>query len=595
MKHFYLAVLLVTVLAAMTGCIDNNYDLSDIDTTTEVKVTDLTLPINLDAITLDDIIDTDDSQIKIINLNGKEIYAVTQSGEFSANEIEIAGFTATAKNIEPVESTFRLDTPNATPAHNPAKAQNIEVTSKYLLEFSPIQSIDISAVSIDEAIVSLEYIECDPMNIRLSFSAIGPGSATTMKFNRIVINFIKGLTLVNLPSNYTYDPKTGILSVTGLDCPSNKSEISLTATGADMLLAGCKIENGALDFRSAINIREAELETKTVISEGMSVSPEIRFRVDTYVDALVAKSFTGQVEYKLEGSGLSIDPVMLDDLPDFLNDDQTNIILSNPQIYLSVINPVAQNDLSFQTGMELTAVRSTGNETYCLDNNEHVKIGTEKGSGPYNFVLSPSLPSEPLAGYADGLTHVSFSGLSKVLSGNGLPSEIKIDLVNPELPLQRTSNFQLNSKLPALKGTYDFLAPLALERNSKIIYVDTESGWGDEDLAKLTINTLTVTADVTSDIPLDAKATIIPLYKNDFNDETEEAKPIAGVKGEAILPANAKDFPLTVTVNGDIHNLDGIKITVTAEPGSSDALAPKQTITLKKVRATVSGSYTTSF
>ena len=34
------------------SCIDENYDLGDIDSTVEVKVVDLVVPLNLDEITL---------------------------------------------------------------------------------------------------------------------------------------------------------------------------------------------------------------------------------------------------------------------------------------------------------------------------------------------------------------------------------------------------------------------------------------------------------------------------------------------------------------------------------------------------------------
>lgn len=49
----------------LTGCIDNKYDLDDLDTTTEIKVNNLVLPVNFDVVTLSDIITIDeDSKIK---------------------------------------------------------------------------------------------------------------------------------------------------------------------------------------------------------------------------------------------------------------------------------------------------------------------------------------------------------------------------------------------------------------------------------------------------------------------------------------------------------------------------------------------------
>ncbi|MDE5657722.1 MAG: hypothetical protein K2I25_01540 [Muribaculaceae bacterium] len=36
---------------ALTGCVDDKYDLSDIDTTAGIKVNDLVVPVNIDAVT----------------------------------------------------------------------------------------------------------------------------------------------------------------------------------------------------------------------------------------------------------------------------------------------------------------------------------------------------------------------------------------------------------------------------------------------------------------------------------------------------------------------------------------------------------------
>ena len=40
----------------LTACVDDNYDLSDIDTTTRVSINDLVVPANIDEVTLGDII-----------------------------------------------------------------------------------------------------------------------------------------------------------------------------------------------------------------------------------------------------------------------------------------------------------------------------------------------------------------------------------------------------------------------------------------------------------------------------------------------------------------------------------------------------------
>ena len=40
----------ISALLLLPGCIDKNYDLSDIDKTTQINVKDLVVPVNVEAI-----------------------------------------------------------------------------------------------------------------------------------------------------------------------------------------------------------------------------------------------------------------------------------------------------------------------------------------------------------------------------------------------------------------------------------------------------------------------------------------------------------------------------------------------------------------
>ena len=52
----------------LSGCIDDDYDLSDIDGTVELQVKDLTIPMNLDDIKLTNNIEIrENGQIKIVD------------------------------------------------------------------------------------------------------------------------------------------------------------------------------------------------------------------------------------------------------------------------------------------------------------------------------------------------------------------------------------------------------------------------------------------------------------------------------------------------------------------------------------------------
>ena len=80
MKKTYL---LTVILFALSSCVDENYNLSNLDTTVEVNITKLTVPLNVDSLVLDQVLDLEDnSRIKKAVVNGKEIYALVEEGSF---------------------------------------------------------------------------------------------------------------------------------------------------------------------------------------------------------------------------------------------------------------------------------------------------------------------------------------------------------------------------------------------------------------------------------------------------------------------------------------------------------------------------------
>ncbi len=77
MKRYLLPATPLAAMLLLTGCMDDNYDLSNINTTTEVKVNGLTIPVNLNEVKLDALIDLgEDSDIKEETdpVTGKKIY-----------------------------------------------------------------------------------------------------------------------------------------------------------------------------------------------------------------------------------------------------------------------------------------------------------------------------------------------------------------------------------------------------------------------------------------------------------------------------------------------------------------------------------------
>lgn len=512
-----------------------------------------------------------------MTINGKEFYAVTKHGNINSQNIDIPSFTTQIPAVRETNASFKLQ----------GSPSSLEFY--YDLDSFDTEIFTIEASGIDKAVKEIEILESKPLPFKLDFKETLLPSFISLHFEELKMKVAKGLIFNSLPSNYTYDSTSGILTVSNFDCPEKSFSLSLTANGIDLTKSGTKITDGKFKYSDEMRVMGGRLKV-TIDPSGISAgafqpSQEINFNIKTTTGTFEATYFTGKVEYRLTGEGLNISPVNLTGIPDFLNQEGTDLKLANPQIYLNLNNPVADYNLFYETGLQLVAVRPSGRTPYSPDNGK--LIATKPlNPGPYNFLLSPS-PADPLPEYAANLEHIQFTGLSDILSGEKLPEQIEINLLDPGLPYQSVKRFELGQSIPGIAGSYDFIAPIALKTGSKIIYSDTKDGWNDEDIDKIKISTLEIEADVVSTIPLEAKLVAYPLAVGN--------KEITGAKAECVIPAATKGSHIVIRMAGPIEHLDGVTFQAILSPGSEEALSPQQTITLNNIRAKVSGSYTTDF
>lgn len=559
---------------SMASCIDDKYDLDNLDKTSEFKLVDLTLPVNVSEVKLDQIIKLDEnSSLKVVEMNGKEVYAVVQSGDFESQSLKIKDIQTSTPQIAPTYVEFDVVT--------------VEGQHDFQLRNVPPQPLTYTADNVDDYITGLTgiYMEKEPSVLTMEVNLEG---ATDIEYelSKLRILMPKGLQ-VNPVAGYDYNPGSGVLTIDKVEVKNGKGAISLEITGME-LTDEARFENQKLIYESSITFKEATLSVK---SGSTSLVPRlVRFGINSSLSALHITSFSGDVHYDLTGEGLDIPFVSLTDLPDFLSQDETHLRLANPQLYIGVeSNPVARYGLNFSTGMRLTKIYGqTSQGSY--EPLKRVETSTEKyGAGPYNFVLSPTDPKSYPDLFARNIEHIGFPGMSDVLDGPGLPDRVEIDLITPEIPTHFVDHFKLQ-EYSALKGHYEFLAPLAFKPEGTVIeYSDSFDDWGSEDLDKMTLTAITVDADALSTMPVKAKLHITPLGGPD-------AKPIEGLDIKDVeIEASYDVQHITLSVTGTIKEFKGIKITAVVNPANENVIAPDQTITLTNLKAKVTGSYVTDF
>lgn len=569
---------IAVVALSFSSCIDDDYDLSDIDTTAEFQVKDLVLPVNIDEIKLQSIIDLPEGgQIKIVN----DEYVFVQDGEYESSDVSIPQVYLDAPQVPSVVTTVDLSQSGVMPQSLfPSDFELNYPIGEQLSQFSYNTS------SVSDFIVDMEKIGAD-FNIKIMFSIKGIDDIVdSYMLRNFKLQIVPGLDL-SLEEG-SYDAKTGILSLNDGKHYGSSLEFYMKISGVDINGAGIDYDHNShsIVFDGKVGIYSGEIViVADDLKEGvniLNIPKTIELHTDFDFSRMLITSFTGRIKYQLDG--LDIAPVSLSNIPDILSQEKTDITLVNPQIYLSLNNPVAKYNLSAQAGITITANRNNGQSTeHSLDNGYFTIAGTPQNDMNV-FCLSPQKPQTYYEGYESAL-HVPYSSLATVLSGNGLPKSLTITLDDPIVPEQDVKDFALGQSLGIIKGSYMFYSPLELAPQSQIVYRSTEDGWNDEDVDAITIKVLELSALITNELPLDIKITGYPV---DVNGNKINNVDIEGVN----VVAGAVDAPLTIRITGEITHLDGIAFEAVATQGQeAKALKPSEVIHLKNLRAKVSGNY----
>lgn len=536
----------------LVSCFDDNYNLSDIDTTTEVAVKDLVIPVNMDAVYLSDVIKLDDdSDIKTDRFEeGPDgmWYYIDREGDFSSDPIFIKSPYFTAPSLQSKTATL--------------------VAIDGTFPIPPLgNDFTLKCDDIDESLVDLTKLTVSGIDFSITLNTIGLNEG---HYSNLNLQLPKGLS--GTTNTGSYDASTGVWTMPELPIVNGVAKAVFSAKSIDLT---------ALDFTYA-NPHFELSTTFGVIGGSLTVSNSAGQLVDLSIDFSLTNfnvtSFDGTIKYKI--SGMEVESISLSSLPDFLQGDETNITLVNPLICLQTNNPIAGDKLRFSAALTLTAQRDEMPDNVFTSN--AFSIGYGSANGLYNTILSPEQP-QYIPGRFDGYTWCAFPGLGSLIAGNGIPRSIGVRIDNPEIPEQQVKDFELGRNLDGVTGVYELFAPLALQAGSTIVYSDTKDGW-NKDIADLTVTTLTLTANATNNTPLSAQLTVYPI--------DTEGKRIEGVTITSNELASGKaDSELTFTLNGELRNLDGVEFVARVVVADNKPLSSGQSIVLKNIRAKVSGNY----
>ncbi|MDE7117941.1 MAG: hypothetical protein K2O61_04775, partial [Bacteroidaceae bacterium] len=470
-RHHWLMGGVVCALVTASSCMDNAYDLSDIDTTVRLNVKELTIPVNLDVITFDQVFDiNEDSEVKVEqDENGNTIYAARIKGDFKSDDIKVNKFIAHSPEIQPIHEELGLtNAPSILKTSSTTRIEIPAITFHYPIP-NMLTHVSTQSEDVDKSIKDIETLGVSTsLNVDMQIDKSLANLMDNIKVEDLQVQCPKGLQITLQNHEGAYNSENGVLTIQEISPDKNgKIQLKMKVTAisfekgkssAEFHAGTGKDGKGVFTFKDDIGVISGSINIyANDINIDQQPPTSIVFSVSPTMTDIQVEQFTGRIEYAVEQ--FNIDPIELNDLPDLINQEGTSIKLANPQLYLSMSNPLKDylTYLPVSAGFELVAERNRDKATYTSD------LTTDPTNRDNQYVLSPNNPSKKQDGYTDA-QYVQFTGLSNILDVNnqGIPSTIKVNVTNPLINETEIKDFQLGTSLKGVSGDYLFYAPLQL-------------------------------------------------------------------------------------------------------------------------------------
>lgn len=538
--------LLLTSLGITTSCIDNSYDLNkDIDMTISAGGEHLAIPVGYtEKITLDKIIEIeegDDLQL----VDGE--YHLLKKGNIDNATTEIGEVTVTGTTTI-IEATEIAEVAAAL-THGQTMAAHIDKTG----------TIEVSAHDIDDAIKEIGVLKASsPTELIIN---LGITAGENMDFDNITFTDLK----ITFPSILDFEPYTGlsnnILDLNGLTI--NKGEeknISLQVKGYKF---GNETPDGKKIIGNTLNINEEVIvEGNTTVDVKMGSSGTISFTPTIELQEMDIQSVTGVIQPIIEPTGSTVN---LENLPDFLEDDATELDITNPIFSFIAKNPLEAPIVLNGTMQGEKNGSIIEGSTVILGRNgiDQQDIILEKGD---NIIALSRLGT----GGPEGSKNIKVSNINDLIKK--IPDVVKVDL-NPLVEYATYYTVDLTTSY-AMESNYDIDIPLNFGSNLKIVYDETIDNF-DLDLEDVDIKKAILSINAVNTIPLAMEIKNENVSALDANgnvikdiDVTVEGTITESKDGKAEV-SSTLNINLNETAEGAISKLDGLKLKVTAVPGQA--------------------------
>lgn len=561
----------------LVSCVDDAYDLNkDIDMTITVGG-DLSLPgSNTEEITLKKIFDLEDDSNVQPDASGN--YVLTQNGDRTTTTVTIDPVVVDGSGIAVDAAHVALGFD-----YNPALpemtvAADVETKASFKIEKTDVTK---DVVALKSATVDM------PLQLVFDFS----GNAEALYIDKgLTLSFPDYMTVSCNDSRMEVKDSNKLVFKEGTPIGRNgKLVVEATVTSVDFDVLGARGEglvtpghlviSGEMAVSGSAYLNSSEFDNTNHI--------DLELGADVEIDRMELKEAVAVVDPDIN---ISVDPIRISNLPDFLNDESVTINLTDPRIYLTVTNPTPAA-VSFKAYMipVKDGQEMSGKEVSVGD----VEAGDQPVVIPANaegYVICIHRTSDP-AGIDADLT-VSVPDLNNLIEK--IPDEIRMDKVEASA-VQEYCTIVPGSAY-TVETDYQISAPLQFNEGSEIVYSDQMDGWND-DVKDIDFKEGEIQLKATNTIPLSLEMTVDAIDVNgnvlDGVTAVVEGSIAAGTAGNPAV----SDLKIRIVSDSAeaLHRLDGLKYRVSAVTTAAVAgqtLNENQTLKLDDVRIKVMGGVT---
>lgn len=556
-------------LIGLNSClkVDETYDLDkDFDMTITVGG-DLTVPgSSTEKIVLSDLLDLEDNSVIKVNNSAGDYYLV-QDGETSNTDVKVPGVDIDMTDgFSKVEQTFNI--PGGTGSDNPKD-----------VEFKDNIAVNVNENGITSDIKSISNAETSCRNTYLVFSK-NTNQIKAVLENGYTIEFPNYITVKSENADWTAEGN--ILKLTkaeGMEISNNtKIKFQIVNVKFDQSEAVFTNNENEKDNNSVHFGGNISLDGNVKASAMTNTGGNITLSAKVEAENMAIESATAVVDPEVD---IKIDPIRIDDIPDFLAEEDVILDLTDPRIYITVTNPspVAVNmDAALKSYKE----GNKKGEAYLQD----VNIPKECE----NYVICVNQNKK---GWdeTDKIMYEKVEGLSDLIKN--IPDRIEItdvetSVVQEEVTIDLDKNYTIVTD-------YRVDTPLMFGPETKITYTEAIDGW-DADLEDMEFDRVEASMNVINEIPLGVRMTAKAIDVNGNVLENVKVDMDVEIKAGEIGAPTTQNVNFTLTTDdGRIAGLDGIEISVVASVDNSVSdvtLNENQTMQFTEIKLRLVGGIT---